>query len=56
MPYSWGWPGGVVVKFVLSALVVPGFTGLDPGADLVPLIKSPCGSIPYKTEEDWHRC
>ena len=31
---NYGPPGGAVVKFVRSASVSPGFTGLDPGADL----------------------
>ena len=51
-----GWPGGVVVRFVHSALVAQGLQVRIPGVDLVLLVKPRCGSIPHKTEEDWHRC
>ena len=36
----------------------PGFTDLDPGwgPDLALLVKTHCGGIPHKIEEDGHRC
>ena len=53
---SRGWPSAIVVKFVCSASVAWGLQVQISGADLVPLIKPHCGSIPHKIEEDWHRC
>ena len=53
---TWGLPGGLVVKFPHSALETQGSQVQIPGTDLAPLIKQCCGSIPYKVEEDWHRC
>ena len=53
---TWGWPSGVVVKFVHSASGAQGSQVQIPGIDLGLLIKPHCGSIPHKVEEDWHRC
>ena len=52
----WGPPGGVVVKFSHSVSLAQGSQVWILGADLAPLIKPCCGSIPHKTEEDWYRC
>ena len=49
---SWGRPDGVVVKFVHSTSGAWGLLVQTPGRDLAP---PSCGSIPHKTEEDWHR-
>ena len=51
----WGWPCGVAVKTVCSALVAWGLWVWIPGTDLAPLVKPRCGGIPHKIEEDWHR-
>ena len=51
-----GWPGGVVIKFARSALVVRGSQAWIPGVDLALLIKPHCGGVSQKIEEDWHRC
>ena len=51
-----GQPGGVVVKFVCSALVAQGSQVQILGTDLALLVKPCCSSIPHKIEEDWHRC
>ena len=42
-----GWPRGVVVKFVHSALVAQGLQVQIPGVDLAPLIRPHCGGIPH---------
>ena len=52
----WGWPIGVVVKFVSSILAAEGLQLQFPDVDLAPLIKTCCGGIPRKIEEDWHLC
>ena len=52
----WGSPDGLVVKFMHSAFVVRDSWVRILGADLAPLIKPHCGSIPHKIEEDWQRC
>ena len=51
-----GRSGGTVVKFANSASAAGGLQVQMPGADLAPLIKPCCGSIPNKIEEDLHRC
>ena len=51
-----GRPGGAVVKFMGSASAAWGSQFPILGADLAPLIKPCCGSIPHKVEEDGHRC
>ena len=51
-----GRPGGIVLKFARSALAAWGSQVWVPGAELAPLVKPCCGGIPYKIEEDWHRC
>ena len=45
--FSWGWPGGVVVKFVCSTLMagVHGFR--SQGQTCTPLIKPCCSDIPH---------
>ena len=53
---SWGWPSGVVVKFMPSAPVAWGSQVQIPGVDLALLMKPHCDSIPHETEEAWHRC
>ena len=50
----WGWPSGVMVKFVCSALVAWGSQVQILSSDLASLVKPRCGSIPHKIEEDWH--
>ena len=44
-----------MVKFVRSASVAWGLQVQILGEDLAPLVKPCCGSIPHKTEGDWHR-
>ena len=44
-----------MVKFTHSASAALGLRVQIPGTDVAQLIKSHCGSIPRKTEEDWHR-
>ena len=52
-----GWPGGTVVKFPHSTLVVQGSQVRIPGADMALLGKPCCGRHPtYKVEEDGHGC
>ena len=52
-----GWPGGVVVKFALSASVAQGLqvwilgVGLHNAHEAILWWKTT-----YKIEEDWHRC
>ena len=53
---SWGWPSGVMVNVTHSALVAWGSQVRIPGTDLAQLVKTHCGSLPHKTEEDSHRC
>ena len=53
--FSWGWPSGVVVKFRCFTLVAQGSQVWISGADLALLVKTCCGGIPHKTEQDWHR-
>ena len=52
-----GWPSGMVVKFVCSALAVRGLLVQILGMDLAPLVKPCWGRHPkYKVEEDGHGC
>ena len=51
-----GRPGGIVVKFVYSALVDWGSQVQTLGMDLALLVKTCYGGIPHKIAEDWHRC
>ena len=51
----WGQPSGVAVKFVCSVSVVAGSQVQILGADLAQLIRSCCGGVSHKLEEDWHR-
>ena len=51
-----GLPGGIVIKFMCSALVARGSQVQILGTDLTLLVKPHCGSAPHKIEEDWHRC
>ena len=52
----WGWPSGIVVKF-MHVTSVPRVRRFGSQArTYTPLIKPCCGSIPHKIEEDWHRC
>ena len=48
-------PVGVVVKVALRFCGGPGSQARILGTDLAPLLRPCCGSIPHKTEEDWHR-
>ena len=50
----WGQPSGVVVKFTCSVLAAWGSWVRIPGVDLALLIRSHCGGVPHKVEEDWH--
>ena len=50
---SWGWPGGVVVKFMCSTLATWGMHSWISGGDLVPLVKPRHSGIPYKIQEDF---
>ena len=50
--YNGGRPGGVVVKFLHSALAAWGLQVQIPGVDLAPLVKPCCGSITHKIEDD----
>ena len=51
-----GRPSTVVVKFTLSALVAPGFTGSDPGCGPTQHSSSHAVEVSHtqKIEEDWH--
>ena len=52
-----GQPGGVVVKFVHSALAAQGSQAQTPGMDLHSAQEAMLWQHPtYKIEEDWHRC
>ena len=51
-----GRPSGVVVKFADSASAAWDLQVQIRDVDLAPLVKPCCGSVPHKTEEDWHRC
>ena len=52
-----GWPGGVVVKFVCSALAAQGLQVWIPGMDLHTSYQAMLWwHAIYKGEEDWHRC
>ena len=51
-----GRPSGILIKFECSASVAQDSKVWILGGDLAPLIKPHCGGVPYKTEEDWHRC
>ena len=52
---SMGGPSsGIIVKFVQSALAVQRLQVQILGADLAPLVKPHCSSIPHKIEEDGH--
>ena len=44
---TWGWPGGIVVKFGTLSLQWPGFMGLEARCRPTPLIKPCCGSDPH---------
>ena len=49
----WGWPGGVVVKFVCSALAAQGSRVQIPGVDLHTTHQAMLWQHPtYKREED----
>ena len=52
----WGWPSGVVVRFVCSASAAWGSQVWILGVDLAVLLEPCRGSIPNKTEEGWCRC
>ena len=53
----WGWPGGVVVEFVFSALVAWGSWTQILGVDLHTTHQGMLWRCPtYKIEEDWHNC
>ena len=51
-----GWPGGVVVKLMRSALVAQGSQVRMLGAYRATLVKPCCGGVPHEIEEGWHRC
>ena len=52
----WGWPGGIVVKCMHSALVAQGSRVLISGADLHTARQAMLWWCPtYKIEEEWHR-
>ena len=56
LDHTGGWPGVVVVRFVHSTSAAWGLQVQIPGMDLALLVKPRCGGVPYKIEEDWHRC
>ena len=45
-----------MVKFMYSALMALGSQVQIPGTDLALFVRTHCGSIPHKIEEDWQRC
>ena len=54
---NWGWPSGVVVKFMHFASVAQGSQVQILGTDLHTTHQAMMRWHPtYKTEEDWHRC
>ena len=53
---SRAWPGGIGVKFTLSALAAWGSRVRILDTDLALLVRPCCDGIPHKIEEDWHRC
>ena len=51
----WGQPGGTAIKFTHCALAARGSQVQILGVDLAPLVKSCCGSISHKIEDDWQQ-
>ena len=50
----WDQPSGIVIEFAHSTLAAWGSQIWILDADLAPLMKPCCGSIPNEIEEDWH--
>ena len=51
-----GQPGGMVAKFLRSALGAQGLWVQTLGADLHTALQAMLWHPTYKIEEDWHRC